>query len=106
MGDMGNVVSAKGVAEYKAVDELRLLQLSGETSIIGRAVVVHADPDDLGKGGFDDSKTVGHAGARLSASHNTHSTHLPSAFTAFPSHPSLTYHRCAHCLCCPAVPAE
>lgn len=26
---------------------------------------VHADPDDLGKGGFDDSKTTGHAGARL-----------------------------------------
>ena len=27
---------------------------------------VHADPDDLGKGGHDDSLTTGHAGARLS----------------------------------------
>ena len=27
---------------------------------------VHADEDDLGKGGFDDSLTTGHAGARLS----------------------------------------
>lgn len=26
---------------------------------------VHADPDDLGKGGFEDSKTTGHAGGRL-----------------------------------------
>lgn len=27
---------------------------------------VHADEDDLGKGGFQDSKTTGHAGGRLS----------------------------------------
>ena len=27
---------------------------------------VHEDEDDLGKGGFQDSKTTGHAGARLS----------------------------------------
>ena len=27
---------------------------------------VHEDEDDLGKGGFPDSKTTGHAGARLS----------------------------------------
>lgn len=33
---------------------------------MGRSVVVHADPDDLGRGGFNDSKTTGHAGARLS----------------------------------------
>ncbi len=26
---------------------------------------VHADPDDLGKGGFEDSLTTGHAGGRL-----------------------------------------
>lgn len=26
---------------------------------------VHADEDDLGKGGFDDSLTTGHAGGRL-----------------------------------------
>ena len=47
------------------VDELGLIQLSGPTSIIGRAVVVHADEDDLGKGGKDDSKTTGHAGGRV-----------------------------------------
>ena len=47
------------------VDELGLIQLSGATSIIGRAIVVHADEDDLGKGGKEDSKTTGHAGARV-----------------------------------------
>lgn len=26
---------------------------------------VHADEDDLGKGGYEDSKTTGHAGGRL-----------------------------------------
>ena len=72
VGDMGNVVSKGGEASYSAVDDRSLIQLSGEQSVIGRAVVVHADPDDLGKGGFEDSKVTGHAGARLS---NTHSTH-------------------------------
>ena len=41
------------------------IDLTGNDSIIGRAVVCHKDNDDLEKGGFDDSKTTGHAGARL-----------------------------------------
>lgn len=32
---------------------------------MGRTLVVHADPDDLGKGGVELSKTTGNAGARL-----------------------------------------
>jgi Cu-Zn family superoxide dismutase len=28
-------------------------------------VIVHADPDDYGKGGEEDSLTTGHAGARI-----------------------------------------
>ena len=31
----------------------------------GRSVIVHADPDDLGKGDADDSKTTGHSGKRI-----------------------------------------
>ena len=41
------------------------IYLTGNDSIIGKAVVCHKDNDDLGKGGFDDSKTTGHSGARL-----------------------------------------
>ena len=61
---MGNIVAGSdGVGIYKRED--KLIQLSGEHSVIGRSVVVHADEDDLGKGGHDDSLTTGHAGARL-----------------------------------------
>ena len=42
------------------------LSLSGSNSILGRSVVVHADQDDLGKGGHELSKTTGNAGGRLS----------------------------------------
>lgn len=62
MGDLGNVMSKDGVAEYSWEDPH--IQLSGEYSVIGRSVVVHADEDDLGRGGHADSKTTGHAGAR------------------------------------------
>ena len=62
--DLGNVVAdASGVATYEASDAL--VQLSGDLGIIGRSVVVHADEDDLGQGGHADSKTTGHAGARI-----------------------------------------
>ena len=64
IGDMGNVVAGEdGVAKIDYEDAQ--IELTGEYSIIGRAVVCHADPDDLGKGGFDDSLKTGHAGARL-----------------------------------------
>ncbi|XP_076815711.1 superoxide dismutase [Cu-Zn]-like [Clavelina lepadiformis] len=63
-GDLGNVIADKfGKAEVNITDSL--VTLTGVTSVIGRAVVVHADEDDLGQGGFSDSKTTGHAGGRL-----------------------------------------
>ena len=34
-------------------------------TIKGRAYVVHKDEDDLGRGGYPDSKTTGHAGERI-----------------------------------------
>ncbi|KAH9754516.1 Superoxide dismutase (Cu-Zn) 4A [Citrus sinensis] len=47
-GDLGNVnVGDDGTATFTVVDNQ--IPLSGPNSIIGRAVVVHADPDDLGK---------------------------------------------------------
>uniref|UniRef100_D0V5H6 Superoxide dismutase [Cu-Zn] n=1 Tax=Musa formosana TaxID=399792 RepID=D0V5H6_9LILI len=63
-GDLGNIVANQdGVAEVYLKD----LQdpLCGPNSILGRAVVVHADPDDLGRGGHQLSKSTGNAGARI-----------------------------------------
>lgn len=63
VGDLGNVVSSNSAATVNITDAQ--VSLTGECSIIGRTVVVHADEDDLGKGGHNDSLTTGHAGARL-----------------------------------------
>lgn len=64
VGDLGNVdANAEGVAKVSITD--KQISLSGENSILGRTIVVHADPDDLGKGGHDLSKTTGNAGGRL-----------------------------------------
>jgi len=64
VGDLGNVTAGdSGVAPVDIKDSM--LQLSGENSIIGRTVVVHADPDDMGKGGVTLSLTTGNAGARV-----------------------------------------
>ncbi|KAG5559983.1 hypothetical protein RHGRI_003313 [Rhododendron griersonianum] len=63
-GDLGNVIVGEdGTASFTVVD--KQIPLSGPHSIIGRAVVVHADPDDLGKGGHELSKTTGNAGGRI-----------------------------------------
>lgn len=64
VGDLGNITAdANGVAEGTISDHL--IKLSGEYSVIGRSFMVHADPDDLGKGGHELSKTTGNAGARV-----------------------------------------
>ncbi|XP_050596020.1 superoxide dismutase [Cu-Zn] [Bombus affinis] len=64
VGDLGNVeANANGVANVNITD--KVIQLQGPHNIIGRTLVVHADPDDLGKGGVELSKTTGNAGARL-----------------------------------------
>lgn len=59
-GDLGNITCDKGVFRTN-------YYLSGVnlTDLYGRSVIVHADPDDYGKGGYDDSHTTGHSGARI-----------------------------------------
>jgi len=63
IGDLGNIeANSKGVAEFKI--KSKTIQLQGATSIVGRAVVVHEDEDDLGKGGDEESLKTGNAGNR------------------------------------------
>lgn len=64
VGDLGNIFANKnGVANINITDNL--VKLSGKYSVIGRSIIVHEDEDDLGKGGFKDSLTTGHAGNRI-----------------------------------------
>jgi len=63
-GDLGNVnAGGDGVAKIEVKDTQ--ISLVGPLSVVGRTMVVHADPDDLGKGGHELSKTTGNAGARV-----------------------------------------
>jgi len=63
-GDLGNVeADANGVAKVNIKDAQ--IALSGPLNIVGRSLVVHADPDDLGQGGHELSPTTGNAGGRL-----------------------------------------
>jgi len=63
-GDLGNVTAgADGVAKFDLKDSQ--ISLNGKLSVVGRTMVVHADPDDLGKGGHELSPTTGNAGARV-----------------------------------------
>ncbi|XP_017493300.1 PREDICTED: superoxide dismutase [Cu-Zn]-like [Rhagoletis zephyria] len=64
VGDLGNVeANASGVATVNITD--KLISLEGANTIVGRSLMVHADPDDLGRGGVELSKTTGNAGGRV-----------------------------------------
>jgi Cu-Zn family superoxide dismutase len=65
VGDLGNLKTDKnGQAIYNTVDDV--IKLRGtKSNIIGRGLIIHADPDDCGKGGQTDSLTTGHAGKRI-----------------------------------------
>jgi Cu-Zn family superoxide dismutase len=64
VGDLGNINAGKdGVATvYKIAKHVDLI---GDRSVVGRGVVVHADPDDLGQGKNAESLKTGNAGDRL-----------------------------------------
>lgn len=64
VGDLGNLVTnANGAASYSFTDNM--IKLRGKANILGRGLIIHADPDDCGDGGFEDSLTTGHAGKRI-----------------------------------------
>jgi Cu-Zn family superoxide dismutase len=57
-GDLGNVNMRRPRRRY-TLKNLR------PSELFGRSLIVHADRDDLGLGGHDDSLTTGHSGARI-----------------------------------------
>lgn len=64
VGDLGNIIAdASQLANVNISDNI--IKFAGDANILGRAIVIHAGTDDLGLGGQSDSKTTGHAGARL-----------------------------------------
>lgn len=57
-GDLGNLeANAEGKAHYEIVDQV--LSLGGPNSIVGKSVIVHAQPDDLS------TQPTGNSGPRL-----------------------------------------
>ena len=52
------------IAKFMMEDSL--VKLRGtKANVVGRSLVIHEDPDDLGMGGHSDSLTTGHAGKRI-----------------------------------------
>jgi superoxide dismutase, Cu-Zn family len=64
VGDLGNVLAdANGVVSTSYSDNV--ITLFGSRSILGRAIVLHAAEDDLGKTDHPDSHKTGNAGGRV-----------------------------------------
>jgi Cu-Zn family superoxide dismutase len=67
VGDLGNIQTDMfGNAQYTTKDDV--IKLSGDTSIIGRMLIIHADPDDCGQGegaSREESLKTGNAGKRI-----------------------------------------
>jgi Cu-Zn family superoxide dismutase len=65
VGDLGNLkTNTLGIAQYQQIDDM--IKLRGtKANIIGRGLIIHADEDDCGLGGQEDSLTTGHAGKRI-----------------------------------------
>jgi len=59
-GDLGNV--RENVKYTYTLKDVLI------ADVLGRSFIVHAKPDDYGKGGFDDSLITGHSGARIACS--------------------------------------
>jgi len=64
-GDLGNIKNFLGKSSAKSVCKKTYTIKSTVHDLLGRSFVVHEDEDDLGKGGFSDSKVTGHSGARI-----------------------------------------
>ncbi|KAI8143133.1 Cu-Zn superoxide dismutase [Fennellomyces sp. T-0311] len=64
VGDFGNVEADHyGNVHFQVA--VNTLEFEGKNSILGRGIILHADQDDLGRGGDEGSRLVGNSGARL-----------------------------------------
>lgn len=64
VGDLGNIVADRdgnSDTTFMVAD----MPLVGRRGVIGRAMVLHSKPDDLGRGAQQDSLTTGNAGGRM-----------------------------------------
>ena len=65
VGDLGNIL-ADSVGSVTMVFSDNQIKLRGNVAnIIGRGLIIHADPDDCGKGNHPTSKTTGNSGKRI-----------------------------------------
>ena len=67
-GDLGNVISKNGIAKGSVTVENLSCNPKSKYSIVGRMIIIHKDPDDLGKGGDEESLKTGNAGKRIACS--------------------------------------
>ena len=66
VGDLGNVdADSDGIAEFSIGAIPNLIYLNGATSVVGRSLVIHANEDDLGDGGDQESRENGNSGPRI-----------------------------------------
>jgi len=65
VGDLGNIKSINGISKGYFYDNMISLNNTNICSIIGRAIVIHADMDDLGMGNNIESLNTGNSGKRL-----------------------------------------
>jgi len=66
-GDLGNIISKKKVATGKLIANDLSLSYT-KTNILGRMIIIHDKPDDLGRGVGElkeESEKTGNAGARI-----------------------------------------
>lgn len=65
VGDLGNIhTNSKGQAKYTFFDNVIKLR-GNKCNIIGRGLIIHADPDDCGNGNNSDSLKTGNSGKRI-----------------------------------------
>jgi superoxide dismutase, Cu-Zn family len=64
-GDLINNIVSDRSGNVNITFDDNLVNLSGPYSVIGRTVVIHEKPDDLGRGGDAQSLITGNAGGRM-----------------------------------------